>query len=167
MDLLLIWLLMDAIDTHQDKHFCFIYVFFLYLLLVKILQRHLILEVDVVMMKYEIPVRLFMLANMIQEWGIEEDENEWMNFYCEYDGWEGNVRIYDEQLSICYAYKFSASENLKNGGGICGEHCNAHLLKGMMLLVLHMQLVTSSLMINFGLTQFAGCCYCYEQTYTL
>ena len=21
--------------------------------------------------------------------------------------------------------KFSASENLKNGGGICGEHCNA------------------------------------------
>ena len=67
MDLLLIWLLVDDIDTHQDKHFCFIYVFFLYLLLVKILQRHLILEVDVVMMKYEIPVRLFMLANMIQE----------------------------------------------------------------------------------------------------
>lgn len=86
---------------------------------------------DVVMMKYEIPVRLFMLANMIQEWGIEEDENEWMNFYCEYDGWEGNVRIYDEQLSICYAYKFSASENLKNGGGICRDNCNTHIYKGI------------------------------------
>ena len=86
---------------------------------------------DVVMMRYEIPVRLFMLANMIQEWGIEEDENEWMNFYCEYDGWEGNVRIYDEQLSICCAYKFSASENLKNGGGICRENCNTHIYKGI------------------------------------
>jgi len=33
--------------------------------------------------------------------------------------------------------KFSSSENLKNGGGICREHCNAHLYKGMIFLVLH------------------------------
>ena len=42
-------------------------------------------------------------------------------------------RMYESTMNnYLYAMrKFSASENLKNGGGICRDNCNTHIYKGI------------------------------------